>query len=380
MKKINFKGLTAIGFSEIIGTSATALFWFFLASVIPPEQYGEIFFYLGIASIASSAVLFANKNTIIVFISKNIQLQNTLYIITLSGTFVASLVVMIIFFRIDVGFVLVAYVFNSLALGELLGKKSFSFHSKNVLLQKFLVVILGVSFFYIFGVDGILYAIGLSYSSYLILVFKSLNRTPLNFPLLKQHIGFVSNNYSVGLLQITKSQIDKLIIPVIISFSILGHYALAIQILTAMNLFSNIIFKFILPYDASGEPNTKIKFLAIIISIIIAISGIIFTPIVLPLLFPAYIDAILAIQIMSITVIPTSITFIFTSQFLGMEKSRYVMLSKFFSMMIISVGMIILGSLYGMQGLAISYLVANSADAISLVILNQYEKNKSRHS
>ena len=380
MKKINFKGLTAIGFSETIGTSATALFWFFLASIIPPDQYGEIFFYLGIASIASSAVLFANKNTIIVFISKNIQLQNTLYIITLGGTFVASLVVMIVFFRIDVGFVLVAYVFNSLALGELLGKKSFSFHSKNVLLQKFLVVILGVSFFYIFGVDGILYAIGLSYSSYLILVFKSLNRTPLNFPLLKQHIGFVSNNYSVGLLQITKSQIDKLIIPVIISFSILGHYALAIQILTAMNLFSNIIFKFILPYDASGEPNTKIKFLAIIISIIIAISGIIFTPIVLPLLFPAYIDAIIAIQIMSITVIPTSITFIFTSQFLGMEKSRYVMLSKFFSMMIISVGMIILGSLYGMQGLAISYLVANSADAISLVILNQYEKNKSRHS
>ena len=380
MKKINFKGLTAIGVSETIGTSATALFWFFLASIIPPDQYGEIFFYLGIASIASSAVLFANKNTIIVYISKNIQLQNTLYIITLGGTFVASLVVMIVFFRIDVGFVLVAYVFNSLALGELLGKKSFSFHSKNVLLQKFLVVILGVSFFYIFGVDGILYAIGLSYSSYLILVFKSLNRTPLNFPLLKQHIGFVSNNYSVGLLQITKSQIDKLIIPTILSFSILGHYALALQIMTAMNLFSNIIFKFILPYDASGEPNTKIKFLTIIISVIISILGISLTPIVLPILFPQYIDAMLAIQIMSITVIPTSITFIFTSQFLGMEKSRYVMLSKFCSMIVISVGMIILGSLYGIQGLAISYLVANSLDAILLFLLSKYEKSKSKHS
>jgi O-antigen/teichoic acid export membrane protein len=322
--------------------------------------------------------LFANKNTIIVYISKNIQLQNTLYIISLGGTFVASLVVMVVFFRIDVGFVLVAYVFNSLALGELLGKKSFSLHSKNVLLQKFLVVILGVSFFYIFGVDGILYAIGLSYSSYLILVFKSLKMTPLNFSLLKQHIGFVSNNYSVGLVQITKSQIDKLIIPMILSFSILGHYALALQIMTAMNLFSNIIFKFILPYDASGEPNTKIKFLTIIISVIISILGISLTPTVLPILFPAYIDAILAIQIMSITVIPTSITFIFTSQFLGMEKSRYVMLSKFCSMIVISVGMIILGSLYGMQGLAISYLAANSVDAISLFLLNKYEKNKSK--
>ena len=380
MKKINFKGLTAIGFSEIIGTSATALFWFFLASIIPPDQYGEIFFYLGIISIVSSIVLFANKNTIIVYISKNIQLQNTLYVISLSGTFIASLVVMVVFFRIDVGFVLVGYVFNSLALGELLGKKSFSLYSKNVLLQKFLVVILGISFFYIFGVDGILYAIALSYSSYAILVFKSLKMTPLNFSLLKQHIGFVSNNYSVGLLQITRSQIDKLIIPTILSFSILGHYALALQIMTAMNLFSNIIFKFILPYDASGEPNTKIKFLTIIISVIISILGISLTPIVLPILFPQYIDAMLAIQIMSITVIPTSITFIFTSQFLGMEKSRYVMLSKFCSMIVISVGMIILGSLYGIQGLAISYLVANSLDAILLFLLSKYEKSKSKHS
>ena len=152
MKKINFKGLAAIGSAEIIGTSATALFWFFLASVIPPEQYGEIFFYLGIISIVSSTVLFANKNTIVVYISKNIQLQNTLYVISLSGTFVASLIVIIIFFRIDVVFVLVGYVFYSFAIGELLGKKSFSFYSKNVLLQKFLVVILGISFFYIFGV------------------------------------------------------------------------------------------------------------------------------------------------------------------------------------------------------------------------------------
>ena len=204
--------------------------------------------------------------------------------------------------------------------------------------------------------------------------------TPLNFSLLKQHIGFVSNNYSGGLLQITKSQIDKLIIPAILSFSILGHYALALQIMTAMNLFSNIIFKFILPYDASGEPNTRIKFLTIIISVIISILGISLTPIVLPILFPQYIDAILAIQIMSITVIPTSITFIFTSQFLGMEKSRYVMLSNFCSMIVISVGMIILGSLYGIQGLAISYLVANSGGAILLFLLSKYEKSKSKHS
>ena len=56
------------------------------------------------------------------------------------------------------------------------------------------------------------------------------------------------------------------------------------------------------------------------------------------------------------------------------------MLSKFCSMIVISVGMIILGSLYGIQGLAISYLVANSGDAILLFLLSKYEKSKSKHS
>ena len=55
------KGLSSIALSDIIGTSATAFFWFFLASLITPEEYGEIFFYLGIVSIISSVVLLANQ-------------------------------------------------------------------------------------------------------------------------------------------------------------------------------------------------------------------------------------------------------------------------------------------------------------------------------
>ena len=45
--KNNLKELSSIGFSDVIGTGVTALFWFFLASLIEPDQYGEIFFYIG---------------------------------------------------------------------------------------------------------------------------------------------------------------------------------------------------------------------------------------------------------------------------------------------------------------------------------------------
>ncbi len=374
------KGLSAIGFSDILGTGATAFFWFYLASLIPPEDYGEIFFYLGIATIVSSIVLFANQNTITVYIAKKINVQSILYLITLIATIVASLVIIFWFYRIDVVFVIIAFVFNTLAIGDLLGRKLFNSYSKFFLTQKGLVVILGLSFFYFFGVEGILYAIALSYSAYTILVFRALKNQNFDLPLLKEHIGFVTNNYSFGIIQITRSQIDKIIIPMFLTFSVLGNYALGLQIMAILNMFPNIVFKFILPHDADGQDNVKIKLITILSSIGFASCSIILAPILIPILFPNFSESIIAIQIMSITAIPNSITLILTSKFLGMEKSRHVLVSRLISLSLISSGMIVLGTNFGILGLALSYLIANSADAgylsISNYILNK-QKNKS---
>ena len=95
-------------------------------------------------------LLFANQNTIVVYLAKKIKIQSTLYSITLISTFIASIVIIFWFYRLDVSLVLIGYVLNTLAIGELLGKKLFKTYSKFVILQKSLVVLLGLSFFYIF--------------------------------------------------------------------------------------------------------------------------------------------------------------------------------------------------------------------------------------
>ena len=377
MKSKNIlKNLSAIGLSDVIGTGATAFFWFYLASVISPENYGEIFFYLGIATLISSIVLIANQNTITVYLAKKIKLQSTLYVITLIATVIASFVIIFWFYRVDIIFVLIGFVFNTLAIGELLGRKLFNSYSKFILAQKGLVVIFGLSFFYIFGVDGILYAIGLSYVFYTILVYRGLKRETFNFPLLKQHAGVVTNNYSFGIIQVTRSQIDKIIIPMFLSFSILGNYALGLQIMAILNMFPNIVYKFILPYDANQEPNTKIKIITILSSIGFAFGSIVLSPYLVPILFPAFNESIIAIQIMSLTAIPSSITLILTSKFLGLEKSRYVLIGRILSLSVITSGMIFLGMNFGIIGLAISYLLANTIDASFLSISNYYLRRK----
>ena len=172
--KNNLKQLSAIGFSDIIGTGITAIFWFYLASLTDPEQFGEMFFYIGIATIVSSIVLFASQNTITVYTAKKIKIQSTLYFISLLAAFFGSIIIIFLYYRLDVGLVVIGYVINTLAIGEILGKKYFTTYSKYVLIQKSSFVLIGIGFFYLFNIEGILYAIALSYSFYAIIVFRRL--------------------------------------------------------------------------------------------------------------------------------------------------------------------------------------------------------------
>ena len=178
----------------------------------------------------------------------------------------------------------------------------------------------------------------------------------------------------MGIANISKNHIDKLIIPATLGFAILGNYALAMQFMSVILMLPNILFKYILPQDSTGQSNKKLKIYAIIISIIIAISAAIIFPVLIPALFPKYIDAIDAIQIMSFSIIPATIASIFSSELLGMEKSRYLLIGRIIVFIVITIGMLILGPIMGVSGVALSYLIANSSEAIFLGISNQMVK------
>ena len=62
---MKIKGLLSIGFTEITGTAITAVFWFFLATLMEPEEFGEISYYIGIAAMAGYISLIGTQSTII---------------------------------------------------------------------------------------------------------------------------------------------------------------------------------------------------------------------------------------------------------------------------------------------------------------------------
>ena len=365
------KDIGIIGAGDLVGSGLGAIFWFYLASQIEPEQYGEIQWIIGIASAISYIALFGSQNTIIVFAAKNLKIQSTLYLISLISSLVLSTIVVIVFpsfYQIDIGIILFAYVINTLAIGDLLGRKLYSAYSKYVILQKFLTVVLGISFLHFFGYESIIFALGISYIFYLKRIIKNFQEMKIDFSLLKPRIGFIINNYFLFLSAGFHGQMDKIVVAPILGFVVLGNFSLGMQFIAVMSIFSGMIFKYLLAQDASNVENNRLKFYSVICSIIISLLGIVFLPIIIEVLFPKYIIVINAIQIMSIHIIPYSIAVIFESKLLGALKTKYVLVGRLTGLGVMIIGMITLGSILDIVGIAISLILSSIALCIIFMI------------
>jgi len=358
------RDISTIGGADIFGTVMSAVFWFYLASQIEPSSYGEIGWFLGIAGLFSGIALFGTANTITVYTAKKTQIQSTLNFISLSASVILSFIVIVLFpsfYTVDVGIILIAYVINTLAIGDLLGRKQYANYSKYNLVQKGLTLGLGVSFFYLFGYEAIIFALALSYVLHFKRIFSIFKEMRINFSLIKPRIGFIGNNYFMSILAVTSGQVDKIVVAPLLGFAILGNYSLAVQVVSVMLILPNVFQKYLLPQESTGVKNRKPKILVIIFSVLITILGIFVAPILINEFFPKFTEAVDAIKIMSIVVIPTTISLIIESEFLGKEKSRIVLVGTAILMTSLIIGMIVLGSLMGIEGVAYSLVIAQTA-------------------
>ncbi len=372
---IQRKGLGTIASSDILGSAITAIFWFFLASVIKPDEYGEIFYIISIASIAFSLSNVGTENNTIVFTAKRKNLEPTLTTISLLFGTVSSLVLIIIFYQTDIIILLFGYIINSLSLGYLIGRRFYSKYGIFLLSQKILTVILGVSFFYLFGADGIISALGISYFGFLIIVINYYRKTPLNFQGFKKNLPFILHNYSLKAIGIFKGNIDKLIIVPLIGFSFLGNYALALQFVAVLSIGNSFFSKYLLTHDSRDVPNKTLKKYYILLNICVAISASISLPIVVPYFFPEFTD-ISILGIMCLAVIPIGIITVQTSELLGHEMGKPNVIGAIIASTIAILGMLLLVPLIGATGAAIVFLLTPTGQAAYLTFyVRKWKKN-----
>jgi O-antigen/teichoic acid export membrane protein len=369
------KNIGIIGIGNLVGSAISALFWIYLAALLGAENYGELGYYISIAGLATSISFIGGPMAITVLTAKKVKIESTIYLFSITASIVSSAVLYLAFTNIGLSVYVLGAVIYNLAVAELLGRKFYKKYSIYFISQKILFVVFSLIFYYIIGPEGVLLGIGLSFLPFVERIYRGFKDTALDFPLLKTKIKFISNNFFLDLSWILDRQIDKLLIGPLFGFTILGNYYLAIQLLNMLAVFPEIVAKYTLPEDSSGTNTKKIKLLTVLFSIILALIGIFIVPQVLPILFPEYAGTLEVVPIISLCIIPTTISTLYISQFLGNEKSGHLVLTSIISIIVLVIGILSLGQMFGMFGLAYSLLISDIVRAVMLFLFTHFEKN-----
>ena len=378
-KIFGHKDLVSIGSANLLGSSISAIFWFSLASLINPEEYGQIHYFLAIAGMAQLLSLISTTNALQVYVAKNIKIHSTLFFISIIAGIVSSLVVFLFFSRTDTSLLVLGYIIFELSNGFLLGKKLFSNYAKFFLTQKILTVIFGFGLYFTFGVDGIIFGLVLSYVPYIWILVNEFRNTRIDFSLLKPRKGFLINNYGINISSAVGGQMDKLIIAPILGLELLGNYSLAMQFLVILLLLPTTVFKYLLTQDSSGKNTKNLKKNTIFASVGLTMFGIVILPMIIPILFPNYIDTVIAIQIISVAIIPSTIGIFYDSKLLSIEKSKFLVIGKGIGLFTMISGFVILGPIYGIIGLAVTLVVSSCLQTLVVIIASKTIRYEEKH-
>jgi len=378
-KIFGHKDLVSIGSANLLGNGISAIFWFSLASLINPEEYGQIHYFLAIAGMAQLLSLISTTNALQVYVAKNIKIHSTLFFISIIAGIVSSLVVFLFFSRTDTSLLVLGYIIFELSNGFLLGKKLFSNYAKFFLTQKILTVIFGLGLYFTFGVDGIIFGLVLSYVPYIWILVNEFRNTRIDFSLLKPRKGFLINNYGINISSAVGGQMDKLIIAPILGLELLGNYSLAMQFLVILLLLPTTVFKYLLTQDSSGKNTKNLKKNTIFASVGLTMFGIVILPMIIPILFPNYIDTVIAIQIISVAIIPSTIGIFYDSKLLSIEKSKFLVIGKGIGLFTMISGFVILGPIYGIIGLAVTLVVSSCLQTLVVIIASKTIRYEEKH-
>jgi len=371
------KAISTIAISDIIGNGISAGFWFYLASLMTAENYGQISYFIAIGGVASTISLLGSASTLTVHTAKNHKTESTLYITSLIITSISAVIVAIIFYNIEIMVYTFGAVIFGLSSSEILGRKLYKTYSKYVIIQKLLMVGLALGLYNLIGINGVILGLGLAFLPYSFRIYKGFRETKIDFSLFKKHSKFITYNYVLSLSTTFSGHFDKIIIVPILGFAILGNYALGLQLLAILEMIPGVIFKYIVPHDATGNPNKKLKQITILSSIGLAVIGIIVSPIIIPIFFPKYVEAIQVFQIVSVSIIPTTISFTIISKILGLEKSKLLLISSGIYLMSQISLILLLGKIYGINGVAVAFVISVSIQCIVLTYMDKFvlEKN-----
>jgi O-antigen/teichoic acid export membrane protein len=374
-----FRDLSFFTIGTIVSNAIGGIFWLYMASLLSTENYGEISYLISIGIMSSTISIAGMSNFLIVYGAKNIKIQSTVFFIGLISSGIAAAV--IFFFIVDnitVSLYIIGFVIYTLIIGDLIGRKLFSKYSKIIIIQKIILVTFSIILYHVIGLQGIILGIALSFLAFSFIIYQSFKEIKIDFKMFKGRTKFAINSFLLDISNAFNGSIDKIIIAPLLGFSLLGNYQLGVQFISLVYLIPGMLFLYILTQDASGNSTKTIKKIIVIISIIFTSLSIMLSPIFVPIFFPKFVEAVEIIQIMSFSIIPSAITSTYISKYLGKTKSKIVIIGSSIYLATQILSIIVLGNIYGINGIAVSVVISAFIHMIYFLIVGKfYDESKS---
>lgn len=363
------RSISQIGAATAGGNAIAAFFWIYMADLMGQEDYGELGYLLSIAAIASTISIVGGQWTMSVYTAKGVRIESSLYFISIITSTVTAIVLYFLFENVGIGVYVIGVVIFNLFVAEILGKKRYKTYSKIFFLQKIILVILAILLYYILGAEGVLLAYGISFLVFTSRIISTLRNHEFNFGLLRQRFKFWMFNYIIQLSNSARAQIDILLIGPLFGFTLVGNYFLGLQVVGLFLILPLIIFKYTLPQDSSGSSTKQIKIIAVVASIGFALLGIFVAPEVILFALPEYADTVELIPLLSLAIIPRTVTTMLMSGFLGKENNIHLLVGNLIAFSIVVLGILYLPEYFDIVGLAIAYVLSVTIQTIYLLII-----------
>lgn len=355
-----------------ISSGLQSLFYLIFAAFLTPESYGNLSYLIAIAGTSSMFARFGSNQTITIFQAKE---ENTLAnqlnsVVIIFATLISIFLLSIDYFVAVLCFSMTVFVMN---IHNLIGLKHYKKYMMVDIIKGGLIVTIPISLYFVLDIPGILLGVALSYliPSFSLLKFSNFSKSM--WKSLAKKYKILLHNFGVDVSIRAYRLVDKLVIFPILGFSSLGVYQLNLQILFAIEILPLALHTFLLSEESSGGEHKKISYLVILSSFIIALIVIFVSPFFINELFPQYSEGIPSLQIMIFSIVPLSIIAILNAKLQSKESTKvgYSVFVRTGSLLVL---LAFLGSIYGLNGLAVAVLGSTILHAIFLFILTRIEK------
>ena len=321
------------------------------------HEYGQINYVIAIGSLSASFSLLGLNTAVTTLVPqghKNIDVQAN-QVILISATVCAIIASL---FNWLLGFFVLGMAFWMMSSYELLSRKLYSKYAINIIGSRGSQLVLSILLYSFFGLQGIIIGFIISFFAFSITYFKTILKFSKSFDNIRKEFRTSLHLYSYNLSNALLLYLDKLIIAPIYGYTVLGYYQLGFQFLMFFSMISVSFYHYLIPEESSGSKRNRLRMYGIALSVIISILVFVLAPVILQVLFPNYINSLNSIRILSLGIVPMMITGTLNSKFLAMKLTRYVLFSSITYQVTQIILIVILGRIYGIEGISMSVVIA----------------------